>query len=85
VPALGKKNFEVHVASFTTETMAKNLVKRLRDKGADAWYAKATNQSNWYRIFIGHYATHEEAVRQARTLLDRGLVEHAIAYPDHAR
>jgi cell division septation protein DedD len=85
VPALEKKNFEVHVASFTTDSMAKNLVKRLRDKGLDAWYAKATNQANWYRIFIGHYATHEEAVRQARTLLDRGLVEHAIAYPDHAR
>jgi cell division septation protein DedD len=85
VAALEKKNFEVHVASFTTDTMAKNLVKRLRDKGLDAWYAKATTQPNWYRIFIGHYATHEEAVRQARTLLDRGLVEHAIAYPDHAR
>lgn len=83
-PAAGKY-FEVHVASFTTDAQAKNLVKRLRDKGLDAWYAKATNQPNWYRIFIGHYATHEEAVRQARTLLEQGLVEHAIAYPDHAR
>jgi cell division septation protein DedD len=79
------KNFEVHVASFTTDAMARKLVKTLRDKGLDAWYAKATHQPSWYRIYIGHYATHEEAVRQARTLLDKGLVEHAIAYPDHAR
>jgi len=84
-PVPAAKNFEVHVASFTTDTMAKNLVKRLRDQGLDAWYAKATDQPHWYRIYIGHYATHEEAVRQARSLLDRGLVEHAIAYPDHAR
>jgi len=78
-------NFEVHVASFNTDKAAKNLVKRLSDRGQDAWYAKATDQPSWYRVFIGHYATHEEAARQARSLLDRGLVEHAIAYPDHAR
>jgi len=78
-------NYEVHVASFNTEKMGKNLVKRLRDRGLDAWYAKATDQPSWYRVFIGHYATHEEAARQAKSLLDRGLVEHAIAYPNHAR
>jgi cell division septation protein DedD len=81
----GPRNFEVHVASFNTDKQAKNLVKRLHDRGLLAWYAKATDQPNWYRVFVGHYATHAEAARQARSLLDRGLVEHAIAYPDHAR
>ena len=79
------KDFEVHVASFNSDKQAKNLVKRLHDRGLTAWYAKATDQPNWYRVFVGHYATHAEAARQARSLLDRGLVEHAIAYPDHAR
>jgi len=79
------KNYEVHVASFNSDKQAKNLVKRLNDRGLDSWYAKATDQPNWYRVFVGHFATHAEAARQARSLLDRGLVEHAIAYPDHAR
>jgi len=77
--------YEIHVASFTAEDKARGLVKHLRGHGLDAWYAKATNQKNWYRVFIGHYATHEEAARQAASLLDKGLVEHAIADPDHAR
>gem|GEM_PF-2357811 len=83
--ALAGLRYEVHVASFNRDDPARLLVKRLRDKGLDAWYAKATNQRNWYRVFVGHYATHEEASRQASSLLGRGLVEHAIAYPDHAR
>jgi cell division septation protein DedD len=77
--------YEVHGASFNQDDQARLLVKRLRGKGLDAWYAKATNQRNWYRVFVGHYATHEEASRRASSLLGRGLVEHAIAYPDHAR
>jgi cell division septation protein DedD len=83
--ALASLRYEVHVASFTKDDQARLLVKRLRDKGLDAWYAKATNQRNWYRVFVGHYATHEDAARQASSLLGQGLVEHAIAYPDHAR
>jgi len=82
---LASLRYEVHVASFTEDGQARLLVKRLRGKGLDAWYAKATNQRNWYRVFVGHYATHEEASRQAASLLERGLVEHAIGYPDHAR
>ncbi len=82
---LASLHYEIHVASFTDDAKARLAVKRLREKGLDAWYAKATNQRNWYRVFVGHYATHEEAARQASSLLGRGLVEHAIAYPDHAR
>lgn len=77
--------YEVHVASFKKDGEARDLVKRLHARGLDAWYAKATDQRNWYRVFIGHYATHEEAARQAKSLLNRGQVEHAIAFPDHAR
>ncbi len=81
----GGLTYEVHVASFKKDGEARDLVKRLHGRGLDAWYAKATDQRNWYRVFIGHYATHEEAARRATSLLHRGLVEHAIAFPDHAR
>jgi septal ring-binding cell division protein DamX len=77
--------YEVHVASFKTDGEAQDLVERLHGRGLDAWYAKATDQRNWYRVFIGHYATHKEAARRAKSLLNRGQVEHAIAFPDHAR
>ena len=75
----------MQVASFHSEGKVRDLVKRLRGQGLDAWYAKPTDSSDWYRVIVGHYATHEEAARQAAFLLDNGLVEHAIAYPDHAR
>ena len=77
--------YEVHVASFNEDSKARDLVKRLHARGLDAWYAKATDQRNWYRVFVGHYATHEEAARRAASMLDKGQVEHAIAFPDHAR
>jgi septal ring-binding cell division protein DamX len=77
--------YGVQVASFHSEGKVRDLVKRLRAQGLDAWYAKAADPSDWYHVFVGHYATHEEAARQAAFLLDNGLVEHAIAYPDHAR
>jgi len=77
--------YQVHVASFRSESKVRDLVKRLRGKGADAWYAKATDQPGWYRVFVGHYATHEEAARKAAWLLDRGWVERARAYPDNER
>jgi len=85
IEARANLRYQVHVASFKGESKVRDLVRRLRARGLDAWYAKATDQKNWYRVFIGHYATHEEAARQAASLLDKGMVEHAIAYPDHAR
>ena len=79
------RNFEIHVASFSTDQAAKREVRRLREQGIDAWYAKATDQARWYRVFVGHYATLEEAATEARSMLSRGLADHAVAFPQHAR
>ncbi len=83
--AKGKLPYRVHVASFRSESKVREIVKDLRKQGLDAWYAKATDQADWYRVFVGHYATHEEAVQKAAWLLNHGWVEHAMAYPDNER
>jgi cell division septation protein DedD len=83
--SLGALNYRVHVASFRSEAKVRDLVKRLRARGADAWYSLASDQPGWYRVYVGHYATHEEAARKAAWLLDRGWVERARAYPDNKR
>jgi septal ring-binding cell division protein DamX len=77
--------YRVHVASFRSEKTVRDLVRRLRLQGLDAWYAKATDQPSWYRVFVGHYATRQEAAQKAAELLNRGWVDHAMAYPDNAR
>jgi cell division septation protein DedD len=77
--------YRVHVASFHSEKTVRDLVKALREKGLDAWYAKGTDQPDWYRVFVGHYATRPEAAQKAADLLNRGWVDHAMAYPDNAR
>ena len=77
--------YRVHVASFRSEKTVRDLVKRLREKGLDAWYAKATDQPDWYRVFVGHYATRQEAAQKAAWLLNHGWVDHAMAYPDNPR
>ncbi len=84
-PASVGLKFQVHVASFRSESKVRDLVKSLRERGLDSWYAAAADQPGWYRVFIGHYATHGEAASKAAWLLDRGWVERARAYPDKER
>jgi cell division septation protein DedD len=77
--------YRVHIASFRSESKVREMVKSLRARGIGAWYAAASDQPGWYRVFVGHYATHEEAARKAAWLLRRGLVDRAMAYPDNER
>ncbi len=46
---------------------------------------RAPDRPRWYRVFVGHYATHAEAEARASWLLDHGLVERARAFPDTQR
>ena len=77
--------FQVHVASFRSEARVDEIAKSLRARGLDAWYEPAANMPGWYRVFVGHYATHAEAEARASWLLDHGSVERARAYPDSVR
>ncbi|HMI32481.1 MAG TPA: SPOR domain-containing protein [Candidatus Limnocylindrales bacterium] len=80
-----KTPYRVHIASFGSESKARDYVRGLRARGLDAWSAPAAGQPGWYRVFIGHYATHKEAAQKAALLLQEGRVERATAYPDKAR
>ena len=80
-----KTIYRVHVASFGSEDKTRDFVRGLRARGLDAWSAPASGQPGWYRVYIGHYATHKEAAEKAGRLLKEGRVERARAYPDKAR
>ena len=81
----GALPYRVHIASFRSESKVREMVKGLRARGIGAWYAAASDQPGWYRVFVGHYATHKEAAEKAAWLLEHGLVDRAMAYPDNER
>lgn len=57
-----EKVWAVQVNAYTLERDAKNLAKKLKDKGYDA-YVVPTNikGKNWYRVRVGRLGTQEEA------------------------
>jgi septal ring-binding cell division protein DamX len=83
-PADGKK-FRVHVASFRSEDKVAPIVRGLRLKGLDAWYERAADDSGWYRVFVGRFATEDEARAYASWLLQNKWVDRANAFPSTSR
>jgi cell division septation protein DedD len=83
-PADGKP-FRVHVASFRSEAKVAPIVRDLRLKGADAWFEQASDAPGWYRVFVGRFATQEEAAAYATWLLQNKWVDRAHAYPSTSR
>lgn len=83
-PAEGKK-FRVHVASFRSEEKVAPIVRALRLKGLDAWYEKASDAPGWYRVFVGRFATEDEAKAYATWLLQNQWVDRAHAFPSTSR
>lgn len=77
--------FRVHVASFKSEEKVQGIVRELRLRGADAWYEPATDAPNYFRVFVGHFATEAEARAHAQWLLANGWVDRAQAYPSTPR
>jgi cell division septation protein DedD len=78
-PAEGKK-YMVHVASFRSEEKVAGMVRALRLKGLDAWYERVPDESGWYRVFVGRFATEDEANAYASWLLQNKWVDRAHAY-----
>jgi hypothetical protein len=77
--------YHVHVASFRAEATVQAIADDLKGRGLDAWYEPAPDMPGWYRVFVGRFATYEEAAAQAESLLNRGLVSRAQAFPDRPR
>ncbi len=83
-PADGKP-FRVHVASFRSVAKVAPIVRDLRRRGEEAWYETASDAPGWYRVFVGRFATQEEATAHAERLLENKWVDRAHAYPSTAR
>lgn len=77
--------FRVHVASFRSEAKVQTVARDLAARGLDAWYEPAADLPGWYRVFVGRFATHEEAASEARRLLEQHTVDRAKAFPDPQR
>jgi cell division septation protein DedD len=84
-PPAGGKKFRVHVASFRSEEKVAPIVRDLRLKGLDAWYEAASDAPGWYRVFVGRFATEDEAKAYATWLLQNKWVERAHAFPSTSR
>jgi cell division septation protein DedD len=69
----------VQVNAFPNERDAKNLVKKLKDKGYDS-YVVSTNIKgrNWYRVRVGRFATRGEAKELQETLMAKENLNKAI-------
>ena len=74
--------YRVHVASFRAERTVRDLVLSLRARGLDAWYEPPSGTGRWYRVFVGRFATYQEAADQAAWLVSRKIVDRAQAFPD---
>jgi cell division septation protein DedD len=83
-PADGKR-YRVHVASFRSEEKVAPIVRDLRLKGLDAWYEPVSDGSGWYRVFVGRFATEDEAAAYASWLLRNKWVDRAHAFPSTSR
>ena len=77
--------FRVHVASFRSEVTVHEIADQLSAQGLEAWYEPAPDMPGWYRVFVGRFATYEEAAAEAESLLRRGLVSRAQAFPERQR
>jgi cell division septation protein DedD len=77
--------FRVHVASFRTESKVQEMVQALRDRKLDAWFEPPPPGEEWYRVFVGRFATEADASAYAEWLVQNGLVERAHSYPPTGR
>lgn len=62
-----KRPYSIHVYSFKAKQDAEKEIKRLRDRGYDAYLAtvELENKGTWHRVKIGHYATRDDAQQAA--------------------
>jgi cell division protein FtsN len=71
IPApTSSRRWAVQVNSCRSYTQAKNLQKRLRDRGLGAYITEAIIKGEkWYRVRIGFYSTRKEAVETGKKVV----------------
>lgn len=71
--------FTVQVASFGTETEAKERAENLKKSGYSAFYVPANVKGKtWYRVSVGLFATEKEAKDYKAEFMGKAKVDNAI-------
>jgi len=76
--------FTLQVASVPTEADAQAMTKQLQAKGLESYWNKVelAGKGTRYRIYVGHFATREEAQRQGAQGRSQGLIKEFIILAD---
>ncbi len=72
--------FTIQVAAYRTLPEVEKDFSRLRDKGCNPFcrYEDVDGKGMWYRVYVGSYATREEARQAAGHLVQRDVVDDFI-------
>jgi len=75
-PAADGEHF-IHVSSFRTAAHAADVAAQFTKRGLLATVQQQTVRgSMWYRVYLGPYGTHDDAVRLANRLRDEGTITY---------
>ncbi|MBU2550206.1 MAG: SPOR domain-containing protein [Proteobacteria bacterium] len=80
-PATPKEAYTVHLGSFGVKDNADRLAGRIRASGASVFVEKAqVHSKTYYRLYVGRFASRDEAVPYARRLEQQGLTAETGPY-----
>jgi cell division septation protein DedD len=70
------RSYYLKVGSLKEKSNAEETVKKLREAGYNAFYNYETvkNLGDWYRVYIDEYKSKADAEKDARTLMERGII-----------
>jgi cell division protein FtsN len=62
--------YTIQIGSYPTKAQAYGVVDAINVRGGNAFFAKAhiAGKGNWYRVFVGYYASEAEAYTMAEQL-----------------
>jgi cell division septation protein DedD len=77
---MARRDWAVQVNAFPHERDAKELAKKLADKGYDAYVVPVDVKGRpWYRVRVGRFTTREEAKNLLETIKSKESLHNAIA------
>ncbi len=70
--------YSIQVASYKVPENARNEVSLYESRGYDAFsiLSNVPGVGDWYRVYVGRFATETEAQQVSRTMVERGFVEN---------
>ncbi|MGE5844075.1 MAG: SPOR domain-containing protein, partial [Syntrophaceae bacterium] len=66
--------YSLHVGSYPGADRAAEQVKTLKEKGCDAFSAKPEGKAGRWRVFVGRYASADEAAREGAKLEKKNAI-----------